>query len=155
MKDKSLLHLFLTISFLLFVISVLTDCNRTPTMTIKFTENSCTYNRPGSVPYGKFSLNWVVNDQKHNKTGLVILTLDADKTTDDLRAYHGAEAPSWAHVLRTDEENAFGPDLEKVRNYSHKHDFHTQASYHGEPLYLVCGNEEHMTNPLGPIEVTK
>ena len=71
-------------SVLLIATSLLAACT-TPSMTVKFTENSCTYEGPSSIPYGKFTVNWLVNDQKHNKTGLVIFTLAEGKTIDDLK----------------------------------------------------------------------
>ena len=126
-----------------------------PRLTVKFTENGCTYDGPASIPFGKFKVNWIVNDQKHNKTGLVIITLAQGKTIADLKADHGVVPPKWVNILWIDQENAFGSELEKVRHYSHEHDLQTQVNYHGEPLYMVCGNEQDMTDPLGPIEVTK
>ena len=131
----------------------LASCQPAPKMTIKFTESGCTYEGPSSIPFGKFTMNWIVSDQKHNKTGLVILTLAEGKTIDDLRAYRGGEAPPWAHTLWTDDENAFA--LDTVRNYSHEHDLRSQANYQGGPLYMVCGNEKGMTAALGPIQVIR
>jgi hypothetical protein len=131
----------------------LASCQPTPKMTVKFTEMDCTYDGPSSIPFGKFIVNWIVNDQKHNKTGLIILTLADGKTIDDLRAVLGSEAISWAHRLWTDEENAFV--LDNVRSYSHEHDLRAQADYQGGPLYMVCGNEERATGVLGPIQVIR
>ena len=142
-------------TFLLLAVILLTACT-TPSMTVKFTENGCTYDGPTSIPYGKFTVKWSVNDQKHNKTGLVIITLAEGKTIDDLKnSGPGDEAPQWVNILWVNDENAFGSELEKVRSYCHEYDLKTLDSYQGQPLYMVCGNEEHMTNPLGPIEVTK
>ena len=126
-----------------------------PRLTVKFTENGCTYDGPASIPFGKFKVNWIVNDQKHNKTRLVIITLAEGKTSADLKADHGVVPPQWVNILWIDQENVFGSELEKVRHYSHEHDLQTQVNYHGEPLYMVCGNEQDMTDPLGPIEVTE
>lgn len=85
----------------------------------------------------------------------MIITLAEGKTIDNLKADHSAEAPPWVNILWIDEENAFGSELEIVRSYSHEHDLQTQVNYHGEPLYMVCGNEQGMIAPLGPIDVTK
>jgi hypothetical protein len=143
------------ISSLLSTVLLLVACG-SPKMTVKFTEDGCTYNGPSSIPYGKFTVNWSVNDKKHNKTVLLIITLAEDKTIDDLKAMHSGEAPQWVNILWNDEENDFGTDLERVRSYQHEHDLKTIASYQGQPLYLVCGNEEGTTNtPQGPIEVNK
>jgi hypothetical protein len=142
------------ISVLLFGVLLLAACS-SPGMTVKFTENGCTYDGPSSITSGKFTVNWSVNDQKHNKTVLLIINLAEGKTIDDLKSSHSAEAPQWVTILWNDEENAFGSELEKVRNYTHEHDLTTLDNYQGQPLYLVCGNEEGVTNPLGPIQVTK
>lgn len=143
------------ISFLLSAILLLAACG-SPSMTVTFTENGCSYNGPPTIPYGKFTVNWSVNDQKHNKTVLLIVTLAEGKTIDDLKALHSGEAPQWVNILWNDEENAFGSELEKVRSYHHEHDLTTLDNYQGQPLYLVCGNEEGTTNtPQGPIEVKK
>jgi hypothetical protein len=141
-------------SVLLIAVSLLTACT-TPSMTVKFTENNCTYDGPTSIPFGKFRANWLVNDQKHNKTVLLIINLAEGKTIDDLKAYNGGEQPQWVKVLWNYDENAFGSELEKVRRYHHDYDLKALDSYQGQPLYMVCGNEEGPTNPLGPIEVTK
>jgi hypothetical protein len=151
---KILCRLIMLAALLLMAGSLLAAC-MTARMTVKFTENGCTYDGPASIPFGKFKVYWTVNDQKHNKTGLVIITLAEGKTIDDLKATHSAEAPQWVNILWIDEENAFGSELEKVRSYSHEHDLQIQVNYHGEPLYMVCGNEQGMTGSLGPIEVTK
>lgn len=132
---------------------VLASCRPASKMTVKFTETGCTYDGPASIPFGKFTVQWIVSDRIHNKTGLVILTLAEGKTIDDLRAYGGAEAPPWAQVLWTDDENAFV--LDRVRSYNHEHDLRSQANYQGGPLYMVCGNEKGMTAALGPIQVIK
>ena len=142
--------------YLLWIVGislVMSSCQPVPKMTVKFTETSCAYDGPSAIPFGKFTVDWVVSDRKHNKTGLVILTLADGKTIDDLRAYRGSEAPAWAHVLWTDEENAFV--LDAARSYSHEHDLRSQANYQGDPLYMVCGNEQGMTAALGPIQVGK
>ena len=81
----------------------------------------------------------MVSDQKHNKTGLVILTLAKGKGVNELRAYRGSEVPSWGHILWTDEENAFVLDI--VRSHVYEHDLRTQTDYQGGPLYVVCSNE--------------
>jgi hypothetical protein len=151
MKPDNLYRLF----FVTVVAVALLPACTTPSMTITFTDKACTYSGTASIPLGKFTVNWVVNDQIHNKTGLLIMTLAEGKTLADLQTTRTAEAPPWVTILWTDDENAFGSDLEKIRNYSHVHDLRTLANYHGEPLYMVCGNEIGMTNPLGPIEVTK
>lgn len=138
----------IALSLLVLAFSLLTTCT-SRTMTVKFTKSGCTYTGPTSIPYGKFNVNWSVNDQKHNKTVLLIITLAEGKTIDDLKALHSGEAPQWVTVLWKDEENAFGPDLNRVRTYHHVHDLKTLDGYQGQPLYLVCGNEEGGTNPLG------
>jgi hypothetical protein len=128
-----------------------------PTLTVKFTEKDCTYEGPQSIPYGKFTVNWIVDDPKHNKTALVFLTLARGKTIDDLRACACTEvdATDWLQGLWLAQENAFGAELKKTRTYTYEYDLRDQASYHGEPLYMFCGNEEGKTSSLGPIEVTK
>jgi hypothetical protein len=144
----------ITLLLLALAFSFLTACT-SRTMTVKFSEDGCTYAGPTSIPNGKFNVNWSVNDRKHNKTVLLIITLAEGKTIDDLKADHSGEAPPWVTVLWNDEEDAFGSVLDKVRGYQFVHDLKTLDGYQGEPLYLVCGNEEVPTNPLGPIEVTK
>jgi len=153
-KIKILSTPIMLAALLLMAVLLLAACT-SPRMTVKFTENGCTYDGPASIPFGKFKVNWIVNDQKHNKTGLVIITLAEGKTIEDLKADRSAEAPQWVNILWIDEENAFGSELEKVRRYSHEHDLLTQVNYHGEPLYMICGNEQGMIAPLGPIDVTK
>ena len=121
--------------------------------TVKFTEKGCTYDGPQSIPYGKFTVKWIVDDLKHNKTVLAIVTLAPGKTLDDLQACPCTEKPDWINGLWLDDENAFGSELEKTRIYVHEYDMRDQASYHGEPLYMFCGNDERKSDALGPIEV--
>jgi|GEM_PF-2586028 len=127
----------------------------TVTLTVKFTEKDCTYDGPRSIPYGKFTVKWIVDDAKHNKTALVLLTLASGKTLADLQACPCSEKSDWINGLWLDEENAFGAELKTARSYVHEYDLTGQANYHGEPLYMFCGNEEGKTSSLGPIEVTK
>jgi hypothetical protein len=143
-----------SLSVLLVALSPLAACG-SQKMTVKFTVNGCTFSGPSSIPYGKFTVNWNVFDQKHNKTVLLIITLADGKTIDDLKAGNNRETLPWVTILWNTDENAFGPDLNKVRSYQHEYDLKTIAGYQGQPLYFVCGNEEGPTNPLGPIEVTK
>ena len=143
-----------TFSVLLIAASLLTACT-TPRMTVMFTGDDCIYEGPASIPYGKFNVKWIVNDQTHNKTVLLIITLAEGKTIDDLKAYKGGEQPPWVEVLWNYDENAFGSELEDVRLYRHVYDLKTLDSYQSQPLYMVCGNEEGRTNSFGPIEVTK
>ncbi len=134
--------------------SLLTACS-SQKMTVKFSESGCTYSGPASIPYGKFTVNWSVNDPKHNKTVLLTVTLANGKTIDDMKASHSGETPAWVTILWNDEQDAFGPDLNRVRSYQYEHDLNTAEGYQGQALYFVCGNEEGPTNPVGPIEVTK
>ena len=129
----------------------------TVTLTVKFTEKGCTYDGPQSISYSKFTVQWIVDDPKHNKIALVILTLARGKTIDDLRACvcTDAEIVDWIQGLWLDQENAFGPELEETHTYVHEYDLTSQAKYHGEPLYMFCGNEEGKTSSLGPIAVAK
>lgn len=126
-----------------------------PILIVKFTEKDCSYDGPQSIPYGKFTVNWIVDDSKHNKTVLAIVTLAPGKALADLQACVCTEKPDWINALWLDDENAFGPELEKARSYIHEYDLPGQAAYHGEPLYMFCGNEEGKTVSLGPIAVTK
>jgi len=153
-KINILFPLTMLVVILFMAVSLLAACTSSR-MIVKFTENGCTYDGPASIPFGKFKVNWIVNDQKHNKTGLVIITLAEGKTIADLKADHGVVPPQWVNILWIDQENAFGSELENVRSYSYEHDLQTQVNYHGEPLYMVCGNEQGMTDPLGPIEILK
>jgi hypothetical protein len=153
-KTMKLTRILVIISGMLMAVLLMAACT-SKSMTVKFTENGCTYDGPSSISYGKFTVNWSVNDQKHNKTVLLIVTLADGKTIDDLKALHSAEAPQWVTVLWNDEKDAFGSELEKVRQYQFEHALNTLDSYQIQPLYLICGNEEGGTNPLGPIQVTK
>jgi hypothetical protein len=139
---------------LLMAVSLLAAC--TPvSMTVKFTENGCTYDGPESITYGKFTVNWIVEDRKHSKAALAIVTLASGKTIGDLQACPCTEKPDWINALWLNDENAFGPELEKARSYVHEYDLRSNASYHGGSLYMFCGNEEGKTVALGPVEVRK
>lgn len=132
-----------------------TAASAIPILTVKFTEKDCRYDGPKSIPYGKFTVRWIADDSQHNKTVLAIVTLARGKTLDDLQACPCTEKPDWINALWLHDENAFGAELEKTRTYTHEYDLRDQAIYHGEPLYMFCGNEEGKTVSLGPIEVTK
>lgn len=124
-------------------------------MTIRFSEDSCTYNSPISIPYDKFRVNWIVNDQKHSKTSLSIVTLAESKTMGDLGPLLKGEMPSWVEILWVNDTSVFGSELEKVRRYNFEYDLKTLDSYQGQPLYMICANEESATKALGPIGVKR
>jgi hypothetical protein len=110
-------------------------------MTVTFDGNECTYG-PETVSVGEIIVNWNIENQDHEKFGLTIVTLDEDKTFEDLDAWPSVDKPSWARLVVFAEARpgSLSPVVADV----------TEG-----PIFLVCftAYPEAKTGVLGPVEV--
>jgi len=136
---------------LVCVVLLITGCARPahdPTLT--FRGNECSYAGPRDLQ-ANFTLNWVVEESGPSTSIYAIVTLDQDKTVDDLARIPAEDPPpSWVHKLAYDLATSPG-------TYSKSVDLTSKAAYHEGPIYIVCfsANEDVALGAVGPFEVAK
>ena len=127
---------------------VLSACNASadtiPTLT--FEDNKCTYSGPSKLP-SIFTLTWVINDPPSSHAYIVV-TLDEDKTFDDLQDALDVIGPEleWVHLISRDFTPAGDISLTKEHNLA------ANYLFHGEPIYFVCFFDD-LTDLTGPIPI--
>ncbi len=114
-------------------------------ITVTFEGNQCIYTGPAAVPVGELSLTMIVKDQGHESFAVYVLTLDPDKTPDDLKAWPSTDKPGWAQIVTWLEGGASG----------NRSIFNANAEK--GPIYLACFSKppEAKVGVLGPIRVGK
>jgi hypothetical protein len=113
-------------------------------ITVTFDGDQCVYNGPGRVPAGQVTVILDVEDQKdYEEYGLAVVTLDDDKTFEDLDAWPSAAQPLWAQLLGLVDEVPQGSQAEMTVTALEK------------PLYLVCFTAYPIAKSgvLGPVDV--
>lgn len=116
--------------------------------TITYAENNCTFEGPSKISM-PFKINWVIEDSAVDGAILQLVTLDTDKTVQDLAVIPAADPPpDWVHKLSYAIEFGKG-------NYEESFDLSNNASYKGEPIYIVCfyADQENAIGAVGPFEV--
>ena len=89
---------------LVLVLPLLVACgsskpNSVTTPTISIDGDKCTYTGPQSIPTGKVTIDWVVNNKDHDKYGLVIVTLNEGKTFEDIDKWPSSDPPPWITIV--------------------------------------------------------
>jgi hypothetical protein len=111
-------------------------------MTVTAEGSECTYSGPTTVTAGTITVNWNIAGQNHDKYGLAIVTLNDDKTFEDLDAWPSVDKPPWAELLIFREKSSEG---------------HTtvETDVTKGPLFMVCftAYPEKKVEVLGPVDV--
>jgi hypothetical protein len=113
-------------------------------ITVTFDGDECIYQGPDRVPAGSIPLILDVEDQRdHEAYGLAVVTLDEDKTFEDLDAWPSTGQPPWTQLHGLLDEIPRGSRVET-----------TVIAFEG-PLFLVCFTADPITKSgtLGPIEI--
>jgi len=114
-----------------------------PTLTLD--QAGCSYSGPKKLP-AKFSLHWVIVDDQVHDYVYILLTLEKGKTQADLESWLSVtfDHPGWANIIAFDFSSEGGQTI--VKDY----DLTSNASYKGEPLYIVCtvGDQYFITGPV-------
>ena len=111
---------------------------------VTFDGDECVYEGSDRVPAGRIHVILDVEDQKdHGYYGLAVVTLDEDKTFEDLDAWPSIDRPPWAQLHGLLEGVSQGRRAET-----------TVTAFEG-PLFVVCFTAYPITksDTLGPIEV--
>jgi hypothetical protein len=111
---------------------------------VTFDRDQCAYDGPSRVTEGQISVILDVEDQTaYEEYGLAVVTLDEDKTFEDLDAWSPTGQPRWAQLHGLLEEVPQGGRSE------------TTIIVPQKPLYVVCFTAYPITKVgvLGPVEV--
>ncbi|MFC2036432.1 hypothetical protein ACFLYD_00470 [Chloroflexota bacterium] len=115
-------------------------------ITVTFDGDKCTYDGSGRVAAGQVTVILDVEDQKdYDEYGLAVLTLDEDKTLEDLDAWPSTDQPPWTQLLGLVDEIAQGSRDEMTIIALEK------------PLFLVCFTAYPVAKSgvLGPVDVVE
>ncbi len=112
-------------------------------MAVTIEGDKCDYNGPQKIAVGQIAMDWNV-DEAHDKYGLIVATLDKDKSFADLDAWPSTDQPPWLQVVTYAEAN---PDSHST----------VTAEVEEGSIYIVCftAPPEKKMGTLGPIEVEK
>ncbi len=112
-------------------------------MTVTFEGGKCTYAGPKVVQPGEINVAMDVKDLDKQAYAVYVLTLNQDKTINDLDAWPSTDKPTWAQIVSGSESGLSGQ-----RNTF-------AATVQKGPLYLACFSKppEAKIGALGPIEV--
>lgn len=113
-----------------------------PDLVVTFTDEGCAYTSPAPLRAGELVIEMVVEDTRFENYALVVGTLDAGKTVDDLQAWPSMDEPPWFNYIIHGETRKGG------RSY-----FVAEAQ--AGPLHMAClaAPPDTKTGALGPIEV--
>lgn len=135
----------------LFLSSILlASCNGStsavPTVTLD--SEKCTYSGPKTVP-ADLTIDWIINDNTVLDYAYVIVTLDKNKSRADLKESlrMSTNPPGWLTILSRDFGTSGNTTQTKVHTLS------ANASYNGEPIYIVCFIGEKAFVVAGPLKV--
>jgi hypothetical protein len=124
-----------------------------PSMTITFSGDTCAYSGPKSIPYGKFTVNMVVEGEGDTTYAFTIVTLQEGKTLADLQAWPSTEPPGF---LKVDFLNANSHTV-KSGTKKDEIDLTANAAFGDDPFYFVCfaAPPERLIGAVGPVDVVK
>jgi hypothetical protein len=139
----------------LFLFAGCTNLSPIPTLTLRIKENQCSFDGPLTIVHGKFIVNLMIDEQEPTDSGYALVTLDNNKTIEDINTWLGEDQPPWMYVHHGVHEMAGG-------DHTYSYDLSKLITYTlGEPLFLVCMRAEPGTGSLmklgafGPIQVEK
>jgi len=111
-------------------------------MTVTFTGEKCSYDGPQQVTAGEIVVDWIVDNEDHDRYGLAVVTLDEGKTFADLDAWPSTDQPPWLQLVDFAD---VGPGSRLLM----------VADVEQGPIYFVCftAYPETKMGTLGPVEV--
>jgi hypothetical protein len=129
---------------------LLNACAKPPSLTITYhADGTCAFDGPTSIPYGKFSVTWIIEPKEDPQYGYEFVSLKDNKTLSDLEAASWNPPPAWTVQLM----EGFSSGGTTVTHQQNLEDY--SIRYQGGPLYIICFNHQDKSGVLGPIEVTK
>jgi len=138
----------------LLVILVLAGCSPS-SLTLTYKEGQCTLDGPKKIPNESFTFKLVLEEDQYPEYGFMLITLAEGKTLEDLRSQpQNTGKPDWVNNIISDDHGIPG-------TYTYTIDLNQNATYKGEPIYILCGfrkegdAEATMFAQLGPFEVKK
>jgi hypothetical protein len=122
-------------------------------MTLTFSGDTCAYSGPKSIPFGKFTVNLVVEGQGDTTYAFTIVTLQEGKTLADLQAWSSTDRPDFVKVdfLHANSHTVISG------NKKDEIDLTANFAFGDDPFYFVCfaGPPERKIGALGPVDIVK
>jgi len=136
---------------LLLVALAATACSRSPSNpTVAASGTSCSYTGPEQVPI-QVSLTWDVKPSTPSMDyGFLVVALTDGKTAADVTAlasFDPDHPPAWM--------NKVGEDLLVSNIRTDTFNLNANATYQGEPLYVMCFSHGTLFGVVGPLEVSQ
>jgi len=148
MRNRTL-AILISFAFSLFLLA---SCggkdSSSPTLT--FQENSCSYSGPSTIA-AEFTLAWNIVDSNHDGYIYEIVTLDEDKSVQELSTIPAEEPPpSWVHKIN------YGVEL-NTGQYTKTIDLTSNAAFREGPIYIVCfyADKDMAIGAVGPLSINK
>jgi hypothetical protein len=134
---------------ILIFLSILAGCrSRSSSPTLTFHESGCSYEGPDTLERS-FVLEWIVSESRTSTSIIALVSVNPGKTVADLASMPAEDPPpAWVHKLD------YGVAMSPGTHTKHI-DLDANASYHGEPIYLVCfdAEEDFAIGAIGPFEI--
>ena len=129
----------------LIILALIVGCTAsTPTLTLTFDQNKCSYSGPKAISAEKLNVDLVLPELNPQASGFALVTLDSGKTIADLEAWPSTDPPDWLTVLSDAGEIS--------KNASINIDLAPMMAFHtGDALYLVCFQKDSngIVNKIG------
>ena len=112
-------------------------------ISVTFDGDACSYEGPKTISAGPVRFHWKIEGESRDAYGLALLTLDEDKTFDDLDAWSSTDQPPWSYHITFRERCPSDLSPFEVRLKE------------GRPIFVVCftRDPEAKVGVCGPFQV--